>query len=90
VTLHVELGRQEGGRGQPCQTPCKFRHGHAVCAQSIARDVTALKAVGQDLVHENLAVRDGVYGVPSDAIRGGRSPNQERVEPAPVKAKFSG
>jgi len=32
----------------------------------MAKDVAALKAVSQNLMHENLAVTDGVYGVLSD------------------------
>jgi len=46
--------------------PHKFGHGHAVYALSMAKDVAALKAVSQNLMHENLAVTDGVYGVLSD------------------------
>ena len=29
----------------------------------MAKDVAALKAVSQNLMHENLAITDGVYGV---------------------------
>ena len=32
----------------------------------MAKDVAALKAVSQNLMHENLTVTDGVYGVLSD------------------------
>ncbi len=32
----------------------------------MAKDVATLKAVSQNLMHENLAVTDGVYGVLSD------------------------
>ena len=40
----------------------KFRHGHAVCALKMAKDISALKAVSQNLMHENLSITDGVYG----------------------------
>ncbi len=49
--------------GLPYHSPHKFRHGHAVYALRMAKDVAALKAVSQNLMHENLAVTDGVYGV---------------------------
>ena len=35
-------------------------------ALSMAKDVATLKAVSQNLMHENLAATDGVYGVLSD------------------------
>jgi site-specific recombinase XerC len=52
--------------GLPYHSPHKFRHGHAVYAISMAKDVAALKAVSQNLMHENLSVTDGVYGVLSE------------------------
>lgn len=55
-----------GGGGLQYHSPHKFRHGHAVYALSMAKDVATLKAVSQNLMHENLAVTDGVYGVLSD------------------------
>lgn len=47
-------------------SPHKFSHGHAVYALTMAKDVAALKAVSQNLMHENLAVTDGVYGILSE------------------------
>lgn len=47
-------------------SPHKFRHGHAVYAMKMAKDVSALKAVSQNLMHENLSITDGVYGVLSE------------------------
>ncbi len=47
-------------------SPHKFRHGHAVYAHSRAKDVPALKAVSQNLLHENLSIADGVHGVLSE------------------------
>lgn len=52
--------------GLPYHSPHKFRHGHAVYALSMTKDVATLMAVSQNLMHENLAVTDGVYGVLSD------------------------
>ena len=48
------------------RSPLKFRHGHAVYALKMAKDVSALKAVSQNLMHENLSITDGVYGVLSE------------------------
>jgi integrase len=50
----------------PYYSPHKFRHGHAVYALKNAKDIPALKAVSQNLMHANLSVTDGVYGVLSD------------------------
>lgn len=52
--------------GLQYHSPHKFRHGHAVYALSMAKDVATLKAVSQNLMHENLTVTDGVYGVLSE------------------------
>lgn len=41
----------------------KFRHGHAVYALSNAKDITALKAINPNMMHANLSVTDGVYGI---------------------------
>ena len=52
--------------GLPYHSPHKFRHGHAVYALKQAKDVPALKAVSQNLMHKNLSITDGVYGILSD------------------------
>src|SRR5258707_7340159 len=52
--------------GLPYHSPHKFRHGHAVYALKNARDVSALKAVSQNLMHQNLTITDGVYGILSE------------------------
>ncbi len=52
--------------GLPYHSPHKFRHGHAVYALKNAKDIPALKAVSQNLMHANLSVTDGVYGILSD------------------------
>ena len=44
----------------------KFRHGHAVYALKNANDITTLKAISQNLMHANLSVTDGVYGILSE------------------------
>lgn len=49
--------------GLPYHSPHKFRHGHAVYALKNAKDITALKAVSQNLMHANLSVTDGIYGI---------------------------
>ena len=52
--------------GLPYHSPHKFRHGHAVYALKQAKDIPALKAISQNLMHSNLSVTDGVYGILSD------------------------
>ncbi len=48
------------------QSPHKFSHGDAVHALKMAKDISALKAVSQNLMHENLSIADGVYGALSE------------------------
>jgi site-specific recombinase XerC len=47
----------------PHHSPNKFRHGFAVIALKNANDIQALKAVSQTLMHSNLSITDGVYGI---------------------------
>ncbi len=49
--------------GLPYHSPHKFRHGHAVYGLKQSKDVADLKAVSQNLMHSNLSITDGVYGV---------------------------
>lgn len=56
----------------PYHSPHKFRHGHAVYALKKAKDVADLKAVSLNLMHSNLSITDGVYGVLSAADVGQR------------------
>lgn len=58
--------------GLPYHSPHKFRHGHAVYGVKKAKDVADLKAVSQNLMHSNLSITDGVYGVLSSADVGKR------------------
>jgi site-specific recombinase XerC len=52
-----------GFRGLACHLPHKFRHGNAVYGIKNSKDIPALKAVSQNLMHANLSVTDGVCGV---------------------------
>ena len=52
--------------GLTYHSPHKFRHGHAVYALKNAKDVSVLKAVSQNLMHENLTITDGIYGILSE------------------------
>jgi site-specific recombinase XerC len=52
-----------GEVGLPYHSPHKFRHGFAVIALKNAKDIPALKAVSQNLMHSNLSITDGVYGI---------------------------
>jgi integrase len=57
--------------GLPYHSPHKFRHGNAVYSIKLAKDIADLKAVSQNLMHSNLSITDGVYGVRSETdIRG--------------------
>ncbi|MFC2063801.1 tyrosine recombinase XerC [Chloroflexota bacterium] len=47
----------------PYHSPHKFRHGFAVYAIKMAKDITALKAISQNLMHSNISITDGVYGI---------------------------
>lgn len=49
--------------GLPYHSPHKFRHGNAVYCLKLAKDVHDLKAISQNLMHANLSVTDGVYGI---------------------------
>jgi hypothetical protein len=44
----------------------KFRHGHAVYALKLTKDIAELKAVSQNLMHANLSTTDGIYGMLSE------------------------
>jgi site-specific recombinase XerD len=48
-------------------SPHKLRHGHAVYALKRARTIGELKAVSQNLMHSDLTVTNGVYGVLTDS-----------------------
>ena len=50
----------------PYHSPHQFRHGHAVYALKQAQDVADLKAVSMNLMHSNLSITDGVYGILSE------------------------
>ena len=55
-----EIRRFGGGReGAFDHSPHKFRHGNAVYSLKMARDIAALEAVRQNLMHQNLTVTDG-------------------------------
>lgn len=56
----------------PYHSPHKFRHGHAVYALKQSKDISDLKAVSMNLMHSNLSITDGVYGVLSTADVGQR------------------
>jgi integrase len=52
-------------------SPHKFRHGHAVYALKKAKDIQALKAGSQNLMHVNISITDGDYGMLTDKdVRG--------------------
>ena len=64
--LRKELNHWTDKVGLPYHSPHRFRHGHAVYALKQARDIADLKAVSQNLMHSNLSITDGVYGVLSE------------------------
>jgi len=52
--------------GLPYHSPHKFRHGNAVYSLKLAEDVQDLKAISQNLMHGNLSITDGIYGILSE------------------------
>ena len=63
VRVHKDLKRWLESVGLPYRSPHQFRHGHAVYALTQAQDIADLKAVSMNLMHSNLSITDGVYGV---------------------------
>lgn len=53
--------------GLPYHSPHKFRHGFAVYSLKKAKDISQLKAISQNLMHENISITDGIYGGLSNA-----------------------
>jgi len=50
-------------------SPHKLRHGHAVYAIKRAHDMADLKAISQNLMHQNLTTTEGIYGgLPGDEL----------------------
>ena len=43
-----------------------FRHGFTVYSIQQAKDISDLKAISMNLMHANLSITDGVYGILSD------------------------
>jgi len=52
--------------GLPYHSPHKFRHGFAVYALKLAKDIGELKAISQNLMHSNISITDGIYGILSE------------------------
>jgi site-specific recombinase XerC len=75
---HVKAGKHRDCRARkdlkrwltkvelPYHSPHKFRHGHATYGLKNAKDIGELKAVSQNLMHSNLSITDGIYGMLSD------------------------
>jgi len=63
VRVHKDMKRWLENVGLPYRSPHQFRHGHAVYALTQAQDIADLKAVSLNLMHSNLSITDGVYGV---------------------------
>ncbi len=66
VRVRKDLKRWLSSVNLPYRSPHQFRHGHAVYALTHAHDVADLKAVSLNLMHSNLSVTDGVYGIMSE------------------------
>jgi integrase len=65
VRVRKDLRRWLESVELPYRSPHQFRHGHAVYALKQAQDVADLKAVSMNLMHSNLSITDGVYGIMS-------------------------
>jgi site-specific recombinase XerC len=50
----------------PFHSPHKFRHGNAIYSLKLAKDIGALKAISQNLMHSNISITDGIYGILSN------------------------
>jgi len=50
----------------PPFSPYKFRHGFAVFALKMAKDIAELIAISQNLMHANISITDSIYGGLSD------------------------
>jgi len=70
----------------PYYSPHKFRHGHAVYALKRAKNIQALNAVSQNLMHSNISITDGTYGILSETdvrsqiVELGQSVNDGEIE----------
>jgi len=62
---HFGAGREKAGL--PYHWPHKFRHGHALWAKKMAKDIVDLKAVSRNLMHSSLTMTDAVYGIFSES-----------------------
>jgi hypothetical protein len=57
--------------------------------QQIALDISALKAVSQNLMHSNISITDGVYGILSDIdIRGQIAVISQMTNPSDTATDF--
>lgn len=64
--LRRGLARLFTAAGLTPMSPHKFRHGHAVYALTLARDMADLKAISQNLMHANISTTEGVYAIISN------------------------
>lgn len=53
--------------GLPFHSPHKFRHGYAVYGIKHFTTLAQLKALSQNLMHSNISITDGIYGMLSNA-----------------------
>jgi hypothetical protein len=51
----------------PYHSPYKFRHGFTVYALKHAKNIGQLKAISQNLMHKNISIIDGIYGILSES-----------------------
>lgn len=56
-----------GRVGLPFHSPHKFRHGYAVFGIKHFTTLAQLKALSQNLMHSNISITDGIYGMLSNA-----------------------
>ena len=52
--------------GLPFHSPHKFRHGYAVFGIKHFTTLAQLKALSQNLMHSNISITDGIYGMLSN------------------------
>lgn len=63
TTLYTALGTMCENVGVPKLSPHKLRHGHGVYGVRNAKTVEDFKALSQNMMHANMGITDGLYGV---------------------------
>jgi integrase len=78
--------------GVPVRSAHKLRHGHGVYGVRNAQNIEMLKSVSQNMMHANIGITDGIYGVlPEENVRKAISQlniTPKTAPPAPVTGEL--